>query len=545
MTAGEQAGLALNLHTFHVLATLAAAGPDIDNGVPARGLHGEGYRGHVFWDEMFVYPMLTLRRPELTESLLAYRHRRLATARAAAREAGLGGAMFPWQSGSDGREETPTQLYNLRNRQWLTDSSRRQRHVGLAVGYSVLEYHEATGDVGFLADIGAELLVEIVRCFASMTSYDPADDRYDIDGVMGPDEFHDGYPGRPGAGVRNNAYTNVLFAWLLRCTLIALETLDGHDCGRLRHRLGVDAAETARWEHISRRLRVPFHADGVISQFEGYEGLPEFDWDGYRARYPDVGRLDLILAAEGDSPNNYRLSKQADVLMLFYLLSAEELRDTLERMGYQLDPEAIQATVEFYTSRTSHGSTLSRMVHSWVLARADRHRAWSLFTQALQADLADSQGGTTREGIHLGAMAGTVDLVLRCFAGLETRDDVLWLHPVLPPELSRAEFQILYRGQQVRVELTPRLARLRLQVCVAAPIQVCVEGHRATLRPGDVYETPIGPRPSSDDGDRPRGKGLGAAHVHSGAPRRESRSRPEPDLGEGPHHGRARPPDEA
>jgi hypothetical protein len=184
--------------------------------------------------------------------------------------------------------------------------------------------------------------------------------------------------------------------------------------------------------------------------FDGYENLAEFDWDAYRAQYATIGRLDLILAAEGDSPNNYRLSKQADVLMLFYLLSAEEPRDTLGRLGYPLTPGTIRATVDFYTGRTSHGSTLSRVVHAWVNARADRHRAWSLFCEALQADLTDTQGGTTREGVHLGAMAGTVDLILRCFAGLETRDDVLWLHPVLPPELTRAEFTILYHGQRGR-----------------------------------------------------------------------------------------------
>ena len=100
-----------------MLQTVAAAGADLDAGVPARGLHGEGYRGHVFWDEMFVYPMLTLRRPELTRALLRYRYRRLDEARAAARAAGLDGAMFPWQSGSDGREETPSELYNPRTGQ--------------------------------------------------------------------------------------------------------------------------------------------------------------------------------------------------------------------------------------------------------------------------------------------------------------------------------------------------------------------------------------------------------------------------------------------
>jgi trehalose/maltose hydrolase-like predicted phosphorylase len=248
---------------------------------------------------------------------------------------------------------------------------------------------------------------------------------------------------------------------------------------------------------------VPFHADGIISQFDGYEQLAEFEADAYRTRYANIGRLDLILATEGDSPNNYRLSKQADVLMLFYLLSAEELRNILDRLGYPLTPGTIRATVDFYTARTSHGSTLSRVVHAWVNARADRHQAWTLFTEGLQADLADTQGGTTREGVHLGAMAGTVDLVLRCFAGLETRDDLLWLHPLLPPELSRAEFSILYKGQQVKVELTPRLARLRLRMCNAAPIDVCVEGQRTTMHAGDVLETPLPPADAQYQQTRP------------------------------------------
>ena len=104
--------------------------------------------------------------------------------------------------------------------------------------------------------------------------------------------------------------------------------------------MGLRPGERERWDRMAQRLRVPFHADGVISQFEGYEQLAEFDWEAYRARYGDIGRLDLILAAEGDSPNNYRLSKQADVLMLFYLFSAEELRGLLESMGYSLPPDS-------------------------------------------------------------------------------------------------------------------------------------------------------------------------------------------------------------
>lgn len=499
VAAGARQRLALNLHIFHVLQTIAAAGPDLDAGVPARGLHGEGYRGHIFWDELFVYPLLTLRRPELTRALLRYRHRRLDRARAAARAAGLAGALFPWQSGSDGREETPTELLNLRNGQWMADNSHLQRHVGLGVAYSVWQYYQATEDIGYLIDSGAEIVVEVARLFASLAVHDPGEDRFDIVGVMGPDEFHDGYPEAPGHGLRNNAYTNVLASWVLTRAGEVVRLLACRDCAPLLSRLGVDDDELSHWDRVSRRLRVPFH-DGVISQFEGYERLAEFDWDRYRRRYGNIGRLDLILQAEGDSTNNYRLSKQADVLMLFYLFSAEELRDVFTRLGYELAPEMLPRTVHYYLSRTSHGSTLSRLVHSWVLARTDRARSWSLFTEALEADLSDTQSGTTRTSIHLGAMAGTADMVIRCYAGVETRADVLRLHPRLPRELGGVSFQLTYRGQPISIDITTNEVRLHLHPCSVRPIQVCVDNVTKTLAPGDRWEQAL---PS--DGGQPDG----------------------------------------
>lgn len=492
MHTAERASLALNLNTFHVLQSLAAVDADLDAGVPARGLHGEGYRGHVFWDELFVYPVLTLHRPDLSRILLGYRYRRLNEARAAARAAGFDGAMFPWQSGIDGSDVTPVELFNTRNGQWMPDHSRLQRHVGLAIAYSVWQYYQETGDLEFLVRRGAELLLEVARFFASLTTHDEVADRYDIDGVMGPDEFHDGYPGAAGEGVRNNAYTNVMVAWVLLRAAETVSLLEGRYARPLWNRLRLRPDEVASWERISSRMRVPFHDDGVISQFEGYEKLAELDWDAYRSTYGSIGRLDLILAAEGDSTNNYRVSKQADVLMLLYLFSAEELRELLEGMGYSLPSAAILRMVEFYGSRSTHGSTLSNVVHSWLEARRDRERSWSFLTRALESDLADIQGGSTPEGIHLGAMAGSVDMVVRCYTGLEFRDDKLWLHPVLPAELSEVAFTFNYREQPIRLELTATKLRLRLHSGGATPITVKVDGQEATLSPGETHDFVLG-----------------------------------------------------
>ncbi|MBC8093961.1 MAG: haloacid dehalogenase, partial [Pseudonocardia sp.] len=422
----------LRLSAFHLLQTVSPHTLDIDAGIPARGLHGEAYRGHVFWDELFVFPVLTLRLPGLARALLYYRVRRLDAARRGARAAGYTGAMYPWQSGSDGREETQLVHLNPRSGRWLPDTSHLQRHVGLAVAHNVWQYYQATGDGEFLADRGAEVLLEVARFFAGLATLDPVRDRYRIRGVMGPDEYSTRYPGAAEPGIDDNAYTNVLTVWVLLRARDVLAVLPATRRAELLESLGLEPVELLRWEDVSRRMYVPIAEDGVISQFEGYRELPELDWDDYRRRYGDIQRLDRILEAEGRSVDDYQVSKQADVLMLFYLFSADELRELLERLGYGLAPEAIPRTIEYYTARTAHGSTLSALVLAWVLARMDREQALEPFERALRSDLADIQGGTTAEGIHLGSMAGCVDLVLRCFAGLETRRDALWFNPHWP-----------------------------------------------------------------------------------------------------------------
>ncbi|WP_205730015.1 glycosyl hydrolase family 65 protein [Blastococcus sp. TF02-8] len=498
LDADRETHLVLNLHQFHLLQSVSPHTAELDAGVPARGLHGEGYRGHVFWDELFVLPVITMHLPDVTRALLDYRWHRLGAARQAAADAGLAGALFPWQSGSDGREETPAQLFNLRSGRWMPDNSRRQRHVGLAVAYNAWLYYQATGDTAWLAERGAELIIEVTRLFAAMATHDSVDDRFHLSGVMGPDEYHDGYPGTPGSGLRDNAYTNVLTAWICARAGDALEILGGHDCDDLRERLGVGPAEEHRWEHMSRRMAVPFHIDGVISQFDGYEQLAELDWNRYRDTYGNIGRLDLILEAEGDSTNRYQLAKQADVLMLVYLLGGDQLRDLLGRLGYAMEPTALVRTVDFYLARTAHGSTLSRVVHASVLAGIDPKRAWGTFRDALVADLDDTQGGTTKEGVHLGAMAGTVDIVMRSFAGLHIRGDVLAFDPCPPPELRRVRFQARFRGQRIDVDLDHGQLRVSAHPCASAPpVRIRVGGAELSLRGGETIDVDLPARADS------------------------------------------------
>ncbi len=479
----------LRLHLLHLLQTVSPNSSDLDVGVPARGLHGEAYRGHIFWDELFIYPVLNLRLPMITRSLLGYRYRRLPEARHAARAAGYSGAMFPWQSGSDGREESQRLHLNPRSGRWNPDSSARAHHIGIAVAYSAWKFYQVTADLAYLIDYGAEMLAEIARFFVSRATYDEDRDRYSIRGVIGPDEFHSGYPDAPYDGIDNNAYTNVMAVWVIMRAFDALNLLPLPNRLDLRETLGLHSAELAQWNAVSRRMYVPFH-DGVISQFEGYDELEELDWDRYRRQYGNIQRLDRILEAENDDVNRYKASKQADALMLPYLMSATELGELLDRLGYRLMPDQVRKMVDYYLARTSHGSTLSGVVHTWVLARANRDRAMEFFQQALTSDVSDIQGGTTSEGIHLAAMAGSVDLMQRCFTGLETRSDRIILSPHWPETLGVLALPIHYRGLHLHLRVSGKGVIISADPREAAGIEVECRGRVVQLMPGTTVRFP-------------------------------------------------------
>lgn len=484
----EDVPLILRLHIFHLLQTVSLHTIELDVGVPSRGWHGEAYRGHVFWDELFIFPLLNLRCPEITRTLLKYRYRRLHEARAAAREAGYRGAMFPWQSGSNGREESQKVHLNPKSGNWIPDNSQLQYHVNAAIAWNVWQYYQVTCDMEFLSFYGAEMILEIARFWASLASWNPDLERFEILGVMGPDEYHDSYPDSDAPGLNNNAYTNIMAVWTLLCAMELLELLPTESHKELCERLNLREDEIKLWNDISRKMRLVFHDDGIISQFEGYADLAEFDWERYREKYGKIMRLDRILESEDDTPNRYKCSKQADVLMLFYLFSSEELENIFQRLGYPFAYETIPDNIQYYLQRTSHGSTLSQMVHSWVLSRSDREGSWQLFKEALQADIDDSQGGTTPEGIHLGAMAGTVDLLQRGYTGIETRGDMLHLNPCLPRELDRLKMRLRYRGQALELEITGSRLTVTCLQCGLPPVTLAVRGKEVSIEGGQTRQ---------------------------------------------------------
>jgi trehalose/maltose hydrolase-like predicted phosphorylase len=486
VSGNDQVQLLLRLHIAHLLQVCSRHTADLDAGLPARGLNGEAYRGHVFWDEIYALPFFNFRLPEVTRGLLMYRYRRLGEARAAAREAGWRGAMFPWQSGSEGTEETQRVHLNPLSGRWEPDLSRRQRHVNAAIFYNIWRYFQTTNDLQFLDRYGAEMMFEIARFWASIAHFNPERERYEIHGVMGPDEFHEKYPGAPEGGLRNNAYTNIMVAWLCDIAGQLLTLLPDSRVEALRARLGIGDDELALWQEMSRRMFVPFHGDGIISQFEGYGELEELDWDAYRAKYGNIQRLDRILRAEDDDPNRYKITKQADTVMLFFLFSHDELREIFGRLGYDYRDDTAMRNVAYYDRRTSHGSTLSFVTHAGVLAALDPESSWEGFLVALRSDADDIQGGTTKEGIHVGVMAGTLDVMQRCYAGTQVRGDVLHFDPRLPAQLDGLSFPIQFRGTPMLVTVTGEHLTLAVHPeSVSRPVRAGVAGDVRELRAGD------------------------------------------------------------
>lgn len=455
----------IRLHMYHLMVSASPHNKNIDASFTARGLHGEAYRGHIFWDELFILPFYNMHFPETAKATLMYRYNRLAKAREYASQHGYKGAMFPWQSGSDGREETQVVHLNPLTGHWGDDYSSLQRHVSLAIAYNVWQYYITTGDREFLVHYGAELFLEICRFWASKTVYMSDIGRYSIPGVMGPDEFHEQYHESDQGGLRDNAYTNILVAWAFKkakeiSSILASENRDE----KLLSLVSRDELQT--WSDIANKLNLVLSPDGIIAQYDGYFDLKELDWDYYKQKYGNIYRLDRILKAEGKSADEYKVAKQADMLMIFYILDEKEVKDLITGMGYTLKQDFVKRNMDYYLARTSHGSTLSRVVHAQLANMiGDADLSKILYQDALSSDFNDIQGGTTAEGIHLGVMAGTVLIALQSYAGLNISSDKLSINPQLPKTWNSIQFKITYKSVDYKIEVSHQQIKVSCVPC--------------------------------------------------------------------------------
>jgi len=456
----EIAQLGIRFNLFH-LYSCAPDDPRVSIG--ARGIHGEGYKGHVFWDtEIFMFPFFLYTFPEYAKNLLLYRYSTLDGARRNAQMNGYKGAQFPWESADDGLEVTPKWGEDyLGNpvRIWTGDE---EYHINSDIAVALVHYHSVTGDDEFMIDYGVEMLLETGKFWATRLEYNEKEDRYEIRKVIGPDEFHE--------HVDNNVYTNYLAKWNM---LKAVEYYDWisekeplkHE--KLKTLLGLTDDMVRSWVEMANKIYIPREkGEKLIEQFEGYFQLDEVEiteWDeNGLPKWPKS--LDLTKL------NETKLIKQPDVVMLMLVLPEE------------FDHEEMKINYEYYEKRTMHKSSLSPSMYSIMgLKVGDNHNAYKYFMKTLLVDLEDNQGNTNN-GFHAASAGGAWQCVVNGFGGMTLESDkLLNFSPWLPDNWRSVSFKVSYKGH--RLDIT--IEKDKIKITSPAEIEIKVKGEKKRLKIGE------------------------------------------------------------
>ncbi|MHA1719540.1 MAG: beta-phosphoglucomutase family hydrolase [Promethearchaeota archaeon] len=474
----------IRLNLYHLMITASPHNKDLDVGIPARGLHGEAYRGHIFWDELFILPFYDLYFPDIAKSLLMYRYRRLNSAKQYSMEYGYKGAMFPWQSASTGQEETQQLHLNPISGKWGKDYSPLQRHVSIAICYNIWQYYWITEDIEFLEKYGAELFLEICLFWGSISEYNPKTNRYEIHKVIGPDEFHEKYPNSKSGGLKDNSYTNIMVTWVINTAFKIFKLLSPEIKDKIVKKINLSDNELMKWKDMQNKMNIIISKEGIISQFDGYFDLEELDWEFYQNRYKNIMRMDRILKSEGKSPNAFKVSKQADTLMIFYLLDIKEIADIFEQLSYNYSKDILKKNFDYYYKRTSHGSTLSSVVHSY-LAELLKYEdlSYKLFLNSLESDYSDIQNGTTGEGIHTGVMGGTILLCLFSYVGLNLRFDNIQINPRLPKTWHKLKFSFCFKKDIYYFKITSTAIKIKIKNYSQKNIKISIANKEISINP--------------------------------------------------------------
>ncbi len=453
----------INFAAYHLIS----AGNHRDDRVSigARALTGPIYKGHVFWDsEMFILPFFIFTHPETARAMLMYRYHTLPAAREKAASVGCRGALFAWESAISGKEMTPVAALAPNGDIIPILSGKLEQHIDSAIAYGVWSYWLATGDMDFMLEAGAEILIETARFWASRAERDG--ETYHIRNVEGPDEYHE--------GVDDSVYTNMMAGWNILRAIDIIERLKRrHPEGlaRLREKLGLGPREPSAWRKVAEGLSIPKSRDGtLLEQFQGFFGLEDID---VRLFEPRTGALDVILGRE--RTQNTQLVKQADVVMLLYLLEGH------------FSNEQLHANFSYYERRTAHGSSLSPAIYGLVAARLGlAQSALGYYRMAGEVDLANNMGNAIG-GIHVAAMGGLWLQTISGFAGLRYDEEALFLYPHLPNKWQRLRFSLHWRQAQLSIEVV-RKRRIVLRSEGEGPFSVGIHGSKArTCEAGHTY----------------------------------------------------------
>jgi alpha,alpha-trehalose phosphorylase len=412
---------AIRFNLFHILQASARAE---DTGVPAKGLTGQAYEGHYFWDtEIYLLPFLIYTSPCIARNLLLFRYKMLPLARARAKELGHRGAMFPWRT--IGGEEASAYYA----------AGTAQYHINADIMYALRKYVQATGDEPFLQNFGAEMLVETARLWADLGFYsDAKQGKFCINGVTGPDEYN--------AVVNNNAYTNLMARENLRYAIEVIESLQATEpdaYNALVHKTALEPSEVKAWRRAAENMYVPYDEKlKIVPQDDNFLDREPWDFKNTPAdRYP------LLLFYHPLDIYRKQVIKQADVVLAMFLL------------GDAFSLEAKKRNFEFYDPLTTGDSSLSSCVEAIIAAQiGDTDKAFRYGTAALLMDLADV-GGNVKDGCHIASMGGTWKMLTYGLGGMHDHDGTLSFWPRRAPEENAIlQFPVTYRGQLLEVEIS-------------------------------------------------------------------------------------------
>ena len=413
---------AIRVNLFHILQASARAE---DKGVAAKGLTGQAYEGHYFWDtEIYLFPFLVYTSPQTAKNLLLFRYGMLEHARLRARELSHRGALFPWRTISG---EEASAFY---------EAGTAQYHINADIMYALRKYVNATGDEGFLFEYGAEMLVETARLWYDLGFFSPRKGgQFCINGVTGPDEYN--------TVVNNNTYTNLMARENLRYAVETIDRLVSREPELLQtliRRTGLDSAEVTQWRKAADNMYIPFDAaTGVYPQDDGFLDREPWDFKAVpKENYP------LLLFYHPLNIYRHQVIKQADVILAMFLL------------GHQFSLEEKRRNFQFYDPLTTGDSSLSSCIEAIVaLEVGEFDKAVTYARAALLMDLADV-GGNVKDGCHIASMGGTWMVLTYGFGGLRDYDGILSFRPQRPPEAHASlRFPLTYRGQLLDVAITP------------------------------------------------------------------------------------------
>ena len=420
---------AIRFNLFHVLQASARADT---TGVPAKGLTGQAYEGHYFWDtEIYVLPFLVYTSPLTAKNLLRFRYGLLDLARERARQLNQKGAMFPWRT-INGEEASAYYA-----------AGTAQYHINADIMYALKKYVQATGDEAFLFEEGVEMLVETARLWRDLGFYSTRKEgKFCIHGVTGPDEYN--------AVVDNNAYTNLMARENLFYAAVTVETVRGQRPDlytALVHKTKLTPAEVEEWKRAANEMYVPYDARlGITAQDDHFLEQEPWDFEG-----TPVDKYPLLLFYHPLTIYRHQVIKQADLVLAMLLL------------GHEFSSDLKKRNFEFYDPLTTGDSSLSPCIQSIVSAEiGDMGKAVDYARVAALMDLGDV-AGNVKDGCHIAAMGGVWMIFVYGFAGLRDYTGQLCFSPRIPSVLERLRFQLIFKEQVIEVDASRQTTRYTLR----------------------------------------------------------------------------------